>query len=353
MGNLMSVIPSEIEILDRIKSNKVEPLVTFLCIAYNQEDYIEQCIIGFLRQKTLFPYEILIHDDSSTDGTRDIIESYRLRYPNIIRCIYQTDNQYSQGLSPILIAAKECKSDYIAICEGDDYWVDENKIQSQFDFMMKDTSISMVLSPGKLESKGKILNQTQGFYGTKSKVIAAQEILNIGGQFAPTASYLIKKDYLVCSMEFFIDAPVGDLFIELYSAAIGKLVYFPEVGSVYRLASKNSFTSRMLKSELENKIKFILAMEQAIQKSKKLEDLKELDWSVKLSLLYYNLAILYINNKDFEGFSRAINKSYSYKKTQGIRKLLIYCKGSKFLLFNVCRPLINSRKKYVSILKDV
>lgn len=349
----MSVILSEVEILDRIKSNKVEPLVTFLCITYNQEDYIEQSIIGFLKQKTLFPYEILIHDDSSTDGTRDIIESYRLRYPNIIRCIYQTDNKYSQGLSPILIAAKECKSDYIAICEGDDYWVNENKIQNQFDFMMKDTSISMVVSPGRLESKGKILSQTQGFYGPKSKVIAAQDILNISGQFAPTASYLIKKEYLICSMEFFIDAPVGDLFIELYSAALGKLVYFPEVSSVYRLASKNSFTNQMLKGELTSKVKFILSMEKAIEKSKKIEALKELDWSIKLSLLYYNLSILYIDNRDFEGFSRAIEKSYSYKETKGIRKLLIYCKGSKFLLFNVCRPLINSRKKYVSILKGI
>lgn len=349
----MSVIPSEIEILDRIRFNKVEPVVTFLCITYNQEDYIEQSIIGLLKQKTLFPYEIIIHDDSSTDGTKDIIESYRLRYPNIIRCIYQTDNKYSQGLSPILIAAKECRSDYIAICEGDDYWVNENKIQNQFDFMRKDTSISMVVSPGKLESKGKILSQLQGFYGTVSKVIAPQEILDIGGQFAPTASYLIKKDYLIRSMEFFIDAPVGDLFIELYSAALGNVVYFPEVGSVYRLASKNSFTNQMLKNELTSKVKFILSMEKAIEKSRKLEALKDLDWSIKLSLLYYNLSILYIDNRDFEGFSRAIEKSYSYKKTQGIRKLLIYCKDSRFLVFNICRPLISGRKRFISILKGV
>ena len=218
----MLYLPSEAEILSRFKGKSTKPLVTFLCITYNQENYIEQTIKGFLKQKTSFPYEILIHDDQSTDSTKSIIESYRLRYPNIMRCIYQDENQYSKGISPIVIAGIECISVYVALCEGDDYWINEKKIENQLKLIMSDKSISMVVSPGKLEQDGKILSELHCYYGAKNQNVNAQDILDITGQFAPTASYLLKKSFLINAINMFKKAPVDDTFIELYSAVFGK-----------------------------------------------------------------------------------------------------------------------------------
>ena len=106
-----------------------KPLVSISCIAYNHESYIRQCLDGFLMQKTTFSFEILIHDDASTDNTTDIIREYERKYPDIIKPIYQKENQYSKGI-PISATFNwpRAKGKYIAMCEGDDYWTDPLKI---------------------------------------------------------------------------------------------------------------------------------------------------------------------------------------------------------------------------------
>lgn len=342
----MKTLLSEDEIINRVKSDWTKPLVTFLCATYNQEDYIEQTIIGFLEQKTSFPYEILIHDDNSTDGTKNIIEKYRLKYPNIIRCIYQEENKYSQGLSVTLIAAKEARSDYIALCEGDDYWVNENKIENQFKLMMSDESISMVVSPGRLEFNGKIQSKLQGFYGSETKIIMAQDVLDIAGQFSPTASYLLKKECLIKSREIFIKAPVGDLFIELYSAVFGKLVYHPEIGSVYRVMAKNSWSENMRSNILEHNIKYIESMHKIIDQSRSIKGFEKLDWSIKFSALYYNLAIIYLKQKKINNFKDNIKISNSYSSIKGIRVIVFYCRGCAYLLYFTLKPVLYFRTMF-------
>ena len=112
-------------------------MVSICCITYNQEKFIRQALDGFLMQKTNFKYEIIIHDDASTDNTANIILEYEKKYPDIIKPIYQTENQYSKGKKPTLITYKAAQGKYIALCEGDDYWIDENKLQLQVDYMEK------------------------------------------------------------------------------------------------------------------------------------------------------------------------------------------------------------------------
>lgn len=114
------------------------PLVSVRCITYNHEPYIAQAIDGFLMQKTDFPFEVIIHDDASTDKTADIIREYERKYPLIIKPIYQTENQYSKRNGSIAKAIDpKLKGKYIAFCEGDDYWIDPNKLQMQVDFLEK------------------------------------------------------------------------------------------------------------------------------------------------------------------------------------------------------------------------
>jgi len=111
-------------------------MVSVVCITYNQVSYIEKAFKSFLMQKTNFKFEIIIHDDASSDGTKDILKKYSSLFPDKIILILQDKNQYSQGINifnsyiyPIV------RGKYIALCEGDDFWTDSNKLQIQFNYM--------------------------------------------------------------------------------------------------------------------------------------------------------------------------------------------------------------------------
>lgn len=113
-----------------------EILVSIQCLVYNHEPYLRQCLDGFVMQKTNFRFEAIVHDDVSTDGSAAIIREYAEKYPDIIKPIYETENQYSKrdgSLFNIMNAA--CRGKYIAMCEGDDYWIDPLKLQKQVDFL--------------------------------------------------------------------------------------------------------------------------------------------------------------------------------------------------------------------------
>ena len=110
--------------------------VSVICLVYNHEPYLRKCLDGFVNQKCNFEYEVLIHDDASTDNSASIIREYEEKYPNIIKPIYQTENQMSKGvkISSVYLYPK-AQGEYLAWCEGDDYWTDENKLQRQVDFL--------------------------------------------------------------------------------------------------------------------------------------------------------------------------------------------------------------------------
>lgn len=113
-----------------------DPLVSVSCTTYNHAPYIRECLDGFLMQKCDFSFEILIHDDASTDNTSNIIREYHNKHPNIIKPIIQTENQWSKGIRPTWkYNIPRAKGKYIALCEGDDYWTDPLKLQKQVDFL--------------------------------------------------------------------------------------------------------------------------------------------------------------------------------------------------------------------------
>lgn len=112
-----------------------EIIVSICCQTYNHIDYIEEAIESFLMQKTSFNFEILIRDDASTDGTKEIVQKYALKFPELINLLTYEENQYKKGISPFSDNAKRAKGKYIAFCEGDDYWTDPLKLQKQVDFL--------------------------------------------------------------------------------------------------------------------------------------------------------------------------------------------------------------------------
>ncbi len=111
------------------------PKVSVMCLAYNHQPYIRQALDGIFMQKTNFDYEVVIHDDASTDSTADIIRTYIPKYAHKINAIFQTENKYSKDTNMLMLLYPYCKGEYIAICEGDDYWTDPLKLQTQVDIL--------------------------------------------------------------------------------------------------------------------------------------------------------------------------------------------------------------------------
>lgn len=217
------------------------PLVSICSITYNHAPFIRQCLDGFLMQKTNFKYEVIIHDDASTDGTTEIIKEYAKKYPDLITPIYQTENQYSKGLRGFFakFVFPKAKGKYIALCEGDDYWTDPYKLQKQVDFMEKETNYSMIFHPVKEEIENSVSDRISSGEMLKLEVrdYLGHEIIKSWA--VPTCSVLIKKDSLLSSKYFnriqskkYI---FGDIILFLSLAEIGKIKCFTlEPLAVYR-----------------------------------------------------------------------------------------------------------------------
>ena len=119
------------------------PVVSICCITYNHKDFIAEAIDSFLMQETNFRVEIIIHDDASNDGTADIVKDYQKRHPQIIKTICQLDNQYSKGVSSLITTLFEATGMYAALCEGDDYWICNHKLQKQVEYMRNKGNVSI------------------------------------------------------------------------------------------------------------------------------------------------------------------------------------------------------------------
>ena len=160
-----------------------KPLVSICCTAFNHEEYIRDALEGFLMQETDFTYEVLIHDDASTDGTADIIREYEKKYPEIIKPIYQTENQYSQGLSPSRNNFVRAQGEFIAICEGDDYWTDKDKLQIQVDALKTHQQVDLCFHPCVIidEDKGKRKSFHPSDKYAELKIFRIDRVIEVGG----------------------------------------------------------------------------------------------------------------------------------------------------------------------------
>ncbi|MCK5018989.1 MAG: glycosyltransferase [Candidatus Peribacteraceae bacterium] len=125
----------ESDIIKDWKGTLKTPTVSICCITYNHESFIASALNGFLIQKTIFPFEIIIRDDCSTDNTAKIIKDYVAKYPQLIKPIFEKENQYSNGIKSTPVCIAKARGKYIALCEGDDYWQAPYKLQKQVDFL--------------------------------------------------------------------------------------------------------------------------------------------------------------------------------------------------------------------------
>jgi glycosyltransferase involved in cell wall biosynthesis len=227
----------------------ITPVVTITCVVFNHEKFIEDTLNGFLSQNTSYSFEVLIHDDVSTDGTIAIIEEYRKKFPNIIKPFYQKVNQYSQGNNPLAILFSEVRGEYMAHCDGDDYWSDENKLQIQIDEMKKYPELDMSFH----YATGLIGNKKCNTYGkqaNENRVFTTQEVILGGGEFCPTSSLIFRTRLLQKIPKWFYKTMVGDYPIQVLGAASGEgALYINKNMSIYRVGDTTSWTSALKETE--------------------------------------------------------------------------------------------------------
>lgn len=222
------------------------PLVSICCAAYNHEPYIRQCLDGFVMQRTTFPFEVLIHDDASTDKTADIIREYEKKYPDIIKPIYQKENQYSKGGKISLrFNIPRAKGKYIAFCEGDDYWIDPLKLQKQVDFLEANPDYVFSYTNIVVDNCDPNNVQKRRFKGISGNIC---EFLITQGNPVATLTVCMRKDvwdeYLIEYSSWNIKMKMGDLPAWIYASMKGPVHYLPDVTAAYRVlpqsASHNS-----------------------------------------------------------------------------------------------------------------
>ena len=241
------------------KCQSIKPLVVIQSLTYNHEPYLKDALEGFARQKTNFPFVAIVHEDASTDGTAEVLREYAEKYPDIIFPIYEKENQYSKrdgSLSKIMNEVSFATgAKYVAICEGDDYWTDINKLQKQVDFLEENSDFTMcfhnaIVHYENHDREDHIHNQIPQGEIFKDEIIRDNWIYITAG-FVFKSSILNNVLYKRCikSRKMY----VGDIILILTSASEGKIYYFDSIMSVYRNCL-NNFTNTVDENKI---IKFI------------------------------------------------------------------------------------------------
>ena len=234
--------------------NKLDEVkVSISVIAYNQEKYIKKCLESILMQKTNFKFEILIHDDASTDNTAKIIKEYEMKYSDIIKPIYQTENQYSKGVKiSVTFNYPRAQGKYFASCEGDDFWDDEYKLQKQYDYMERNPECSMCVHAAYIVSEGGERTDLLFRPYNKNMKMTTEDVID-GWKFA-TNSKFYRTEYLKTFPDFYYNAPVGDYPSSIYISTKGYVYYMDELMSSYRRGADNNLTS-ILNKDFAKKIR--------------------------------------------------------------------------------------------------
>lgn len=225
-------------------------MVSVCCTAYNHAKYIRHTLEGFVRQVTNFRYEVVVHDDASTDGTLTIVREYEQKYPQLIKVIAQKENQYSKGVKIIQnIIFPALQGKYLAICEGDDYWCDDHKLQKQFDAMQAHPECSicthLVKCCNEDGSENAALFPAKSYRIDKTGVLTQQQLADcywVKSTNLPfqASSYFLRREVFTLDLEYQRD--IGYL---RKSLLLGSMFYFNTPMSTYRMFSSGSWTSRL------------------------------------------------------------------------------------------------------------
>lgn len=226
-------------------------MVTVVCITYKHEAFIAQALDSFLMQRTTFKFKVFVGEDCGPDGTADIVREYARRYPDIIVPFIREENMGAQH--NLIDLCQRATSPYIAFCEGDDYWIDEYKLQKQVDYMESHPEVRVCGMETEIDAPedwhlrswyrkmddGKLLlpNSTPGFCLKKKYSPASIINLNV----AHTSTHFYRWNYDLEIPEWYYKGIVGDMPMLLLQLGTTELGFLPEVASVYRINEGSAF----------------------------------------------------------------------------------------------------------------
>ncbi len=315
------------------KNRDGQPLVTVQCMAYNHEAFIRQCLDSIVTQETDFSFEVLVHDDASTDSTPDIIREYEARYPGVVIGIFQKENQFSRGGFAAVNAALMARSRgaYAAFCECDDYWTDSHKLQKQFDSLKKNNAVLCTHKVGCVDINGaSILNKQiphidEAFAEDPDKMIPRMfEYWISDSDIFHASSIFCRVDALLKDdPEFVHICKVGDAGFFLKAIANGRTVYLPELMSCYRQHGGGSWTESITKSR-ERLMAYGRNMCDTLESYKEYTK-HRYDSCIDDKIHDYQFNMLMQEGRYREVFDKKYRKTLNRKSMKHRVKLLLYC----------------------------
>lgn len=211
-----------------------DPVVSICCATYNHVGYIEDALRGFVAQVTSFPFEIIVRDDASSDGTADIVRRYAEAYPHIVRPVLEQKNQYSQGVRATPVLVNLARGEYLALCEGDDYWITNDKLEKQVQLLREHPESSMCVARTvrcKNDERQQLV--CQELYQDNGKDL--QRFEDIQGVHFHTSTYLIRTHiYRDALNQYSKKIQIGDYATRFMLVAVGPFALLKETVSVYR-----------------------------------------------------------------------------------------------------------------------
>lgn len=216
-------------------------MVSIRCTTYNHEKYIRQALEGFVMQQTSFRFEAIVHDDASTDGTAGIILEYARKYPEIIKPVIEKENLYHLRNGAIIRTVTPLlRGKYVAMCEGDDYWTDPNKLQKQVDFLESHPDYSLCFANAKLHYEDKGL--TEENFNLEDREYLPIEVYKNWLVPTPTMVYRSDVHNSACYKELrkIKNAVFGDLTLYMALTKIGKIYGMSDIVAGYRRSSSGA-----------------------------------------------------------------------------------------------------------------
>ena len=252
---------TEQEIMQNWKGDTNTPLVSICTITYNHEKYIAEALDSFLMQETDFPFEIIVDEDCSLDTTAEIIKKYIKKFPSIIKAKLREINV--GGDKNFIENVQRVKGQYIALCEGDDYWTDKKKLQYQIEKMKESYKCQMSFHPAKIINDQAMTDKVISRHSEYDKVYDVRTIIKGNGGFCPSASIIVKKEVIDNFLTYHRDRPVGDYFLQVLGSEKGGALYIDKTMSIYRVHSGGAWTS--MERNFSSRKKFVFEMISALE----------------------------------------------------------------------------------------
>lgn len=298
--------------------------VSVICAVYNHRDYLERLIKGFINQKTSFCFEVIIHDDCSTDGSQLIINRYSEQYPDIIHPIIQAENQYSKGINILkTYLLPKVKGKYIAICEGDDCWIDEEKLQKQFDYMEANSNCTFCFTNALIHNvrNGRSRPFVPYLKSDKELIRDDYDVIELSRlSFIPTCSFFFPtKNYSEFPDSFWERSFAEDRKLSLFSASLGYAHYISDTTCVYSYAVPgSSMTRKKTKldiAKIELSFANIYRNLDASLKFKRHTDLNSTIISYLTKAYLYSGRTSLLSNTEFELVKSTISSKDKFKRS--------------------------------------